>query len=89
MRQLLVLAGAALLASSASSLAQAANPPTYRTIAPAQARTKKTETRYRAEVQPLPAQPYAYGWFGAKPRQQSSWQRDYYEGLRFWSRGGW
>jgi hypothetical protein len=73
----------------AANCASAANPPTYRTIAPAQARTKKTETRYRAEVQALPAQPYAYGWFGAKPRQQSSWQRGYYEDLRFWSRGGW
>jgi hypothetical protein len=89
MRQFLALIGAGLLVTFVSSLATAANPPTYRTIAPAQARTKKTETRYRAEVQALPAQPYAYGWFGAKPRQQSSWQRGYYGDLRFWSRGGW
>lgn len=66
-----------------------APPPTYRTLAPANARTKRGETRYRAEVQALPAQPYAWGWFGAKPRPQSSWQRGYYGDPRFWSRGGW
>ncbi|RIK73400.1 MAG: hypothetical protein DCC68_24985 [Planctomycetota bacterium] len=64
-------------------------PPTYRTLAPANARTKRGETRYRAEVQALPAQPYAWGWFGAKPRPQSSWQRGFYGDPRFWSRGGW
>jgi hypothetical protein len=89
MWRLLVLVGVAFFATSISPLAQAADPPTYRTIAPAQARTKMLETRYRAEVQALPAQPYAYGWFGAKPRQQSSWQRGYYGDLRFWSRNGW
>lgn len=78
-------------AAVGTSLVAAAEPsrPTYRTLAPAEARTKRGETRYRAEVQALPAQPYAWGWFGAKPRPQSSWQRGFYGDPRFWSRGNW
>jgi hypothetical protein len=89
MRRSRIIAAICIAWAFLAATTSAAEPPTYRTIAPAPARTKKTETRYRAEVQPLPAQPYAYGWFGAKPRQQSSWQRGYYGDLRFWSRNGW
>jgi hypothetical protein len=83
-----LIAGAVcVVASNMVSPASAGEPPTYRTIAPMEARPKRGETRYRAQVQQMPAQPYAWGWFGAKPRSQSSWQRGYYGGAQFWSRG--
>ena len=85
---LLVVTVVTALANTPSGLA-AAEPPTYRTIAPIEARPKHGETRYRAQVQALPAQPYAWGWFGARPRSQGAWQRNYYGDVRFWSRAGW
>jgi hypothetical protein len=72
-----------------ATVASAADPPTYRTIAPMDARQKRGEMRYPSQVQPLPRQPYAWGWFGARPRSQPSWQRGYYNDLRYWSRNGW
>lgn len=84
----MLAAGAACLGMSCLPTdAHAGDPPTYRTIAPMEARPKRGETRYRAQVQQMPAQPYAWGWFGAKPRSQSSWQRGYYGNVQFWSRG--
>jgi hypothetical protein len=88
-RVVLAVGMAAILMAADASIAAAAEPPTYRTIAPIQARPKHGETRYRANVQALPAQPYAWGWFGARPRTQPAWQRGYYGDLRFWSRTGW
>ncbi|MEX2185600.1 MAG: hypothetical protein WD875_02355 [Pirellulales bacterium] len=88
-RFLLLLGVVGLASFSAVAPTWAAEPPTYRTIAPIQARPKQGETRYRAQVQALPAQPYAWGWFGARPRSQGAWQRGYYGDVRFWSRTGW
>lgn len=86
----MTLAVAALAwATFAPTMAAAAEPPTYRTIAPIQARPKRGEMQYRGNVQPMPAQPYAWGWFGARPRSNAAWQRGYYGDLRFWSRTGW
>jgi hypothetical protein len=83
-----LVAGAACVAASCMTMeAHAGDPPTYRTIAPMDARPKRGETRYRAQVHQMPAQPYAWGWFGAKPRSQPSWQRGYYGNVQFWSRG--
>ncbi len=84
-----IAAVAGILQATAPAAVSAAEPPTYRTIAPIQARPKHGETRYRAQIEQLPAQPYAWGWFGARPRTQGAWQRGHYGEVRFWSRTGW
>lgn len=61
---------------------------TYRTIAPQAARSVRGATRYESRVEPLPAKPYAYGWFGVAPRSYGGFYRDYYNGLRATSRSG-
>jgi hypothetical protein len=62
---------------------------TYRTIARQDARMVRGATRYPAQIEALPARPYAWGWFGAAPRSYGGYQRDYYNGLRYSSRAGW
>ena len=42
------------------------------------------QPNYTAYGQILPAQPYAYGWFGAGPRQTWTWHWDYYGNRWIW-----
>ncbi|HKD36272.1 MAG TPA: hypothetical protein VKB78_05710 [Pirellulales bacterium] len=42
------------------------------------------QPNYAAYGQVLPAQPYAYGWFGVGPRQTWTWHWDYYGNRWIW-----
>ena len=72
-QRLLLLA--VLLAGTIPSLATAGEPTAYRVL----------QVGACPEIQPAPAAPYAYGWFGASPRVHHTRSFGYYRLYTEWS----
>jgi hypothetical protein len=70
----ILLAGVLAIALTRSARSAKAECPPYLFIQP----------NYGAYGQFLPAQPYAYGWFGVAPRQTWAWHWDYYGNRWIW-----